>query len=133
MQEVFNFDDIGSKIKSFAKWACWIEIVLVWIGCAIGLIASIGIGDAAWLIFVLAAVVAPFLVWVGYWILYAVGEMADAATKILYSNMQIGASTQTDSSSVFKDSQEGQEYYCKKCWKKVKPGMKSCPHCGAKF
>lgn len=81
IQEIFNFDDIGGKIKNLAKWSCWITILLLWIATPILIIATIveGGGIIAVIVFPIAAVIASLSVWVGSWALYAFGELVDTA------------------------------------------------------
>ena len=76
---IFNFDNIGKKIKAVAKWSCWIEIALVWIGAAISFIyflANDYLWDLLWIPFV-AAIFAPVIIWLSYWMIYAFGELVD--------------------------------------------------------
>lgn len=51
ISEIFNFNNIGGKIKNLAKWSCWIPLV--------------------------SAIVLPFLIWISSWILYAFGELVE--------------------------------------------------------
>ena len=77
--EWFNFDDIGTKIKNFAKWSCWIEIILVWIAAIITFIVLIADDWTAYLCWIplVSAIVLPFLIWISSWILYAFGELVE--------------------------------------------------------
>ena len=79
MANLFNFDNIGTKIKNFAKWSCWISIILVWIGCAVMFVFLVADGWMAHIcgIPLVAAVVTPFILWIGSWILYAFGETVE--------------------------------------------------------
>ena len=76
---LFNFDNIGSKIKNFAKWSCWISIILFWISETIAFFALIADEWSAYLCWIplVAAVVGPFLIWLSSWLLYAFGEMVE--------------------------------------------------------
>jgi len=81
ISEIFNFDDIGGKIKGLAKWSCWITILLLWIATPILIIVAIAEGgdDAfvAVILFPIAAVIASFAIWVGSWAMYAFGEFVE--------------------------------------------------------
>ncbi len=84
----FNFDDIGQKIKNVAKWSCWVEIVLVWIGAAISFIVFLSddyLWYLLWIPFV-AAIFGPFIIWLSYWMLYAFGELVDNSAIIAKPN-----------------------------------------------
>lgn len=81
IQEIFNFHNIGSKIKNLVKWFCWITILLLWIATPILIIAAIASdGDSAAIAIVLfpvAALVASAVVWVSCWVMYALGEFVE--------------------------------------------------------
>ena len=85
-KEFFNFDNVGSKIKNFTKWACWISIIVVWVAAAAGFIYSlyytsqyraIGIGVLS----VVGGVVLTFLIWISSWSMYGFGEIVENNTK----------------------------------------------------
>ena len=81
--EIFNFDNIGQKIKSLTKWSCWITILLIWIATPIVFIAGIINGSGVECILVpVAGVVASFVVWIGSWFLYAFGEITRGIAEI---------------------------------------------------
>ena len=79
LSEIFNFDNIGSKIKNFVERSCWISIILLWISEAIAFFALIANEWTAYLCWIplVAAVVGPFLIWLSSWLLYAFGEMVE--------------------------------------------------------
>ena len=75
---IFNFDNIGGKIKAVAKWSCWITILLIWIGAPIALVVMLANDmDAACLIPIAGAIVGPVFVWLGSWVMYAFGEFVE--------------------------------------------------------
>ena len=79
ISEIFNFDDIGSKIKNLAKWSCWITILLIWIAAPISFIVLVSdewTAEFCWIPLV-GAIVGPVLVWVESWVLYAFGEFVE--------------------------------------------------------
>ena len=41
ISEIFNFDNIGGKIKNLAKWSCWITILLIWVAAPIAFIVLV--------------------------------------------------------------------------------------------
>lgn len=79
IKEIFNFDNVGGKIKSLAKWYCWISVLLVWIIAPIAFIGLVSDGDTVYFCWIpiVAAVVIPFLVWIESWFLYAFGEFVE--------------------------------------------------------
>lgn len=81
---IFNFENIGKKLKSFAKWACWINIGIVWCSAPIALIALISDRYLApyWWIPVIAAIVVPIIIWISSWLIYAFGELVDTTSDI---------------------------------------------------
>ena len=79
IQGIFNFDNIGGKIKSIAKWSCWITILLIWIAAPIAfflLVSDVWTAEFCWIPLV-GAIVGPVLVWVESWVLYAFGEFVE--------------------------------------------------------
>ena len=79
ISDIFNFDNIGGKIKNLAKWSCWITILLIWIAAPIAFISLIANEETAYLCLFpfIAAVVCPVCVWIGSWTLYAFGEFVE--------------------------------------------------------
>ena len=79
ISEIFNFDNIGGKIKNLAKWSCWITILLIWVAAPIAFIVLVSddwTAELCWIPLV-GAVVGPVLVWVEIWVLYAFGEFVE--------------------------------------------------------
>ena len=79
IQAIFNFDNIGGKIKNFAKWSCWITILLIWIAAPIAFIALVAddyTAELCWIPLV-GAIVCPVFVWIGSWAMYAFGEFVE--------------------------------------------------------
>lgn len=76
MQKIFNFDNIGGKIKALAKWSCWINIFLTWIGAIIAFFILLFSKDTFYIAFLIpiAAAIYSLLVWIGSWSMYALGE-----------------------------------------------------------
>ena len=79
ISEIFNFDNIGGKIKNLAKWSCWITILLIWIAA---LIAFIVLAADDWtaelcVIPLVGAIVGPVFVWISSWAMYAFGELVE--------------------------------------------------------
>ena len=79
ISEIFNFDDIGRKIKNLAKWSCWITILLIWIAAPISFIALVSNDwtvELCWIPLV-SAIVGPVFVWIVSWAMYAFGEFVE--------------------------------------------------------
>ena len=78
ISKIFNFDNIGGKIKNLAKWSCWITILLLWIFAAICAIIMIAGGTPEQIFYMIViALVGPFVVWIGSWTMYAFGEFVE--------------------------------------------------------
>ena len=79
ISEIFNFDNIGGKIKNLAKWSCWITILLIWIAAPITFIALVVeeyTAELCWIPLV-SAVAGPVFIWIGSWAMYAFGEFVE--------------------------------------------------------
>lgn len=70
------YENIGEKIKSWAKWIFVVEAI----GAVIGAIVLI-VNDSV-LLGLLTLVLGPFAAWVGSWLLYAFGEMVETICSI---------------------------------------------------
>ncbi|MBQ2934041.1 MAG: hypothetical protein IJE02_05480 [Clostridia bacterium] len=80
ISEIFNFDNIGGKIKGLAKWSCWITILLIWIVAPIVFIAVLldeWTADYFCFLPLVAAIIGPVFVWIGSWAMYAFGEFVE--------------------------------------------------------
>ena len=79
ISEIFNFDNIGGKIKNLAKWSCWITILLIWIAAPISFIVLVSEDRTAELCWIplVGAIVGPIFVWLGSWVMYAFGEFIE--------------------------------------------------------
>jgi hypothetical protein len=90
LQETFNFDDIGGKIKGLAMWSCWISIVVVWIGAAIAFLICLFTRGLFFYAFLMpiGAIVYSVLIWIGSWTLYAFGEYIED-TKAIRHNTSV--------------------------------------------
>lgn len=82
ISKLFDFDNIGQKIKNFAKWACWITILLIWVAAAILVIVALLAEETYVWVIPIAAVAATFAVWVGSWGMYAFGELVQRVISI---------------------------------------------------
>ena len=79
ISEIFNFDNIGGKIKNLAKWSCWITILLIWVAAPIAFIVLVSddwTAELCWIPLV-GAIIAPIFVWIGSWVMYAFGEFVE--------------------------------------------------------
>ena len=79
LSRIFNFDNIGGKIKNLAKWSCWIEILLIWISAPITMIVLLCdryTAEFFWIPLV-SALVGPIFIWIGSWAMYAFGEAVE--------------------------------------------------------
>ena len=84
IKDIFNFHDIGGKIKNLAKWSCWLEIMLIWIATPIAFLKflSEGMPPESYLLLILGAVFGPIVIWLTSWPVYAFGELVHRACCI---------------------------------------------------
>lgn len=141
---LFNFDRIGRKIKTFYKWLCWISIGVVSVLLAISFLLCLFSGEIEMLgITVLLIVIEPLVIYIGCWFPYAFGELVDNSTMATQRN-----SLPVEPEDISPDpTQSGMQEHivkqlvvdeqgqllCKNCWKKVPKDHKFCTFCGAKL
>ena len=84
MNKLFDFADIGKKIKHFVKWFCWVEIALVWIASLVALGILLANNETMKLFWVplLAGIVTPCVIWVKSWLAYAFGDVVDNVASL---------------------------------------------------
>ena len=87
-QRLFNFDNIGTKIKNFTKWYCWVSIVLMWIGAVILFFVGTSDDDVYFLMAIALgmAVIMPFAIWISSWVMYAFGELVESTMEMRDNN-----------------------------------------------
>lgn len=96
MSELFSFENIGRKIKSFTKWSCWILIAASVIGMIIAFIAIIADGDEDFLWMPIVGIfILPPVIYIGCWFTYGFGEIIEKLTKIEI-NTRNTSTTQTE-------------------------------------
>ena len=94
---MFGFENIGNKIKRFSVAICWTLIILNELGSLISIIALATNEYTISIIWmpILAVIVNPFIIWIGLWAFYALGEMVESleAIKInsAYANTYLAA------------------------------------------
>ena len=95
ISEIFNFDNIGGKIKALAKWSCWITILLTWVGAIISFFILLFTNGTFFIAFLvpIAAALSSLLVWIGSWVIYAFGEHIEDTKSISYDTTTISQST----------------------------------------
>ena len=83
LKRTFNFDNIGGKIKTLAQLFCWVGIIVIWGVCAVMFVVCLAESELRnlWWIWPLAAVVAPFVIWVGSWATYSLGNFIENDQK----------------------------------------------------
>jgi hypothetical protein len=86
--EIFNFDNIGGKIKGFAQMSCWITIILIWIVSPIAFLVLLFSDYLAFLCWIplLVAIVVPPLVWICSWTMYAFGELVEGVREMDFAD-----------------------------------------------
>ena len=78
IKEIFNFYNISGKIKNFAKWSCWISLIVLWIAAVLSSFGLLIMDQEifCWIPLV-GAVVLSGLVWVSSWPMYAFGQLVE--------------------------------------------------------
>lgn len=77
------FTNIGKKIKLTAKIVCWVTMLASFIGGIALLIYSCVEGeDELIIVGLIVPFVAPFLCWIGSFMMYGFGELIEKATEI---------------------------------------------------
>ena len=96
---MFNYDNIGEKIKSWAKWIAIVESVLSVIGGILVMVNEIGGGDSWLLMGPLLMILGPMIAWVSSWLLYGFGEIVSASIIYQYESYDKGNSYMNSSDS----------------------------------
>ncbi len=148
ISEIFNFDNIGRKIKNLAKWSCWITILLIWIAAPITLIVLLSEEPDLFWIPLVGAIVGPVFIWIGSWAMYAFGEFVEdihAMRDKEGTTKEVNAKHKAEMKAKYvakkRAKREADDEYnditCPKCGellsflKGTTNGI--CPECGAEF
>lgn len=91
IKKIFNFDNIGNKIKTFSTWWCWIQICLILVISPIMFIVSLIIPNLRpmWWVWIILLLFGPLLTWVNSWFLYSVGNFIENDEKRTVAQTQI--------------------------------------------
>lgn len=142
ISEIFNYDNVGGKIKNFAKWSCMVTIRLIWIAATITFIALVSNEFTAklWWIPLVSAIVGPIFVWIGSWTMYAFGEFVEDTHAIrskYYPIVEEQAYREAEEIAKRESEEEAQKkaqpFICPKCSNVVNYGDTSCSSCGQQF
>ena len=76
---MFNYDNIGGKIKGLAKAAFIVEAIAAVLSGIVMFIED----DDMFLLAVLVAVVGPIVAWVGSWLLYGFGQLIENSDTLV--------------------------------------------------
>jgi predicted RNA-binding Zn-ribbon protein involved in translation (DUF1610 family) len=117
------YENIGAKIKNWAKW--------IFIAEAIGAIITglaLLFSDEELILGFLVMILGPIVAWVGSWILYAFGELVEDVHAIRNRGIPTTANksnspTNTQTSAQFTD-------VLRNAANKQKETVKRCPYCG---
>lgn len=99
------YEDIGSKIKNWAKWIFIVEAVGA-ILTGLTLLIDRGLEDAWWALFII--IFGPIVAWVSSWILYAFGELVEDVHAIRFEPKlnRIDQNIQLLATSITQESKE---------------------------
>jgi len=82
ISDIFDFNNVGRKIKNFTKWSCWISILLTWIFSFIYFFILIFNGAAVLLwVPLVSATIIPMVIWISSWTIYGFGELVEKACR----------------------------------------------------
>ncbi len=82
---MFKFENVGEKIKRYAKISFWVSVVAEIISgiVLIVLVADWGIWDTEALAIIIPSMIAaPFVLWLSHLVLYGFGELVDKTCDI---------------------------------------------------
>lgn len=124
------FENVGKKIKTFAKVICWIGII----GSALwGIIYILSEGLYLEDIIIAVIIIAGGVLssWISSLFIYGFGELIDKTTDISgkLSNVKEEEKPAPAASKYNADA----EYKCPECGSKFKFGQEKCPGCGKKI
>ena len=116
------YENIGGKIKNWAKWIFIVEAIAAIIG-GVALMA-----DESAVIGLVVLICGPLVAWVGSWVLYAFGELVEDVHAIRNKEIPTTANksnspTNTQTSAQFTD-------VLRNAANKQKETVKRCPYCG---
>ena len=127
---MFNYDNIGKKIKRLAKYTCYAGII---IALSLGIALLFSPVTRIKIIGGLVIVFLPILAWVQSWLVYGFGELVDAA--LIYRKlMSTTVSEQSESlpkkahgagfnketeDTFWRSALGGKELVCKRCGKPI--------------
>ena len=110
--EIFNFDNIGGKIKGLVKWLCWITIFLIWVIALVRIIFLVSNKYTAnrWWVPFVCAIIGSIVVWIGSWTMYAFGELVEKTCDNEYNTRKILEKlTEDDNDSDYTTTEEAYE------------------------
>ena len=76
---MFNYDNIGGKIKGLAKAAFIVEAI----AAVLSGLVMFAEDDDMFLIALLVAIVGPIVAWVGSWLLYGFGQLIENSDTLV--------------------------------------------------
>ena len=128
--EIYMFDNIGSKIKSWAKIVCWVGIV-------ISVITSLTFMENAAFLGLMLLTIGPLVSWVASLFLYGFGELIEKTTEIA-ENTRCSNTKNENISNNHNDIKLNNHNDIKSSnHNDIKsnnnPKTKKCPHCGTQY
>ncbi|MBO5041954.1 MAG: hypothetical protein J6D87_03220 [Clostridia bacterium] len=143
---MFDYDDVGGKIKNLAKSSFWVEAICTIVAGFI-ILADNGFKDGWWGILIIIG--GPLVAWVASWILYGFGEIVDKLctieknTSMIYKPTELNDAREKYESKIRQkkeieekkvDIQKRKEAEVKKLKSLVgtsnAQSVKMCPYCG---
>lgn len=116
------YENIGGKIKSWAKWIFIVE--------AIGsIIAGIVLAAEEDILYIFIAIIGPFIAWVSSWILYAFGELVENSTLICEVLVQDSSTHDLDIAKNNTEKEQVKKNRLRNIKKSNSFGFWVCPNC----
>ena len=124
---MFNYDDIGEKIKGWAKWVAIVEAV----GAIISGFLMMFSGGIMIINGIITAVIGSLVAWVSSWLLYGLGEIVDAASLYIHNSRKPSSSSVGNGSGGFNlVHSTANDSRCAYCGKTLSPNATFCENCG---
>ena len=129
---MFNYDNIGEKIKGLAKWT----FIVGAIGAILSGIAMLFSGGWFVILGFLTAFVGSVIAWVSSWLLYGIGEIVDASSTYIHnSRNSVGSKQnyyQNNNSTIGLNIAPARvkDTRCAYCGKNLPANATFCEHCG---
>jgi len=131
------WDNIGGKIKGFAKFIAWLGIIASIIGGIVLFVigGNMRYGSGAYVGLGFLVIIGGSLIsWISSWFWYGFGELIEKTSEIEY-NTRANKNSGLQSSNLSNSGNRSivgnkLQKRCKRCKKEVDDDYSACPYCG---